>query len=125
MDKISSRQRSRKKRRLVGVASEPGVEQGHNGPAQPLWPRPASSVWGHLPVCVTRASVGSALLCGALWGRLGLPGEAGRPFCLGASFWKVAVKEEGHKMSRSLSCSSSVHFLALGKKKIKNRSVRV
>lgn len=44
---------------------------------------------------------------------------------LGACFWNVTVKEEGHKMSHSLLCASNIHSLALGKKKIKNHSMGV
>lgn len=44
---------------------------------------------------------------------------------LGTCVWNVTVKEEGHKMSHSLLCASNIHSLALGKKKIKNHSVRV
>ena len=40
-------------------------------------------------------------------------------YVLGACFWNVIVKEEGHKMSHKLLCASNIHSLALGKKKIK------
>lgn len=48
----------------------------------------------------------------------------GGPLCLGDSFWNIIV-QEGHKLSRSLLCASGIHFLALGKKKIKNLCVCV
>ena len=48
------------------------------------------------------------------------------PFVLwGLALRNVTVTAEGHQVSRILLCSSSVHFSAHGRKKMKARSVRV
>lgn len=42
------------------------------------------------------------------------------PLGVGDSLWNIIVQEEGPDMSHSLLCASSIHFLSLGKKKMKN-----
>lgn len=102
--------------------------------------RPGPAATGHpLPgVLFTLASppprgviAGTASLVGVTCGARMWPLEPavragptnGGPSCLGDSFWNIIV-QEGHKLSCSRLCPSTIHFLALGKK-IKNLSLRV
>lgn len=88
------------------------------GPLLTLAPLPARGV-----IAGTAVPLSTTCAAYAWWPQPAGPTNGG-PFCLGDSCWNIIV-QEGRGMSPSLLCASSIHFLALGKKQIKNPSVRV